>query len=32
MYNYTLVFAIPASGGEEFWEGNSCYVNYFLSA
>lgn len=30
MYNYTLVFAISASFGEEFGEGNSCSVNYFF--
>ena len=30
MYNYTLVFAISASFGEEFGEGNSCHVNYFF--
>ena len=30
MYNYALVFAISASFGEEFGEGNSYSVNYFF--
>lgn len=30
MYNYTFIFAISVSFGEEFGERNSCYVNYFF--
>lgn len=30
MYDYTFIFAISASFGEEFGEGNSCSVNYFF--
>lgn len=30
MYNYILFFAVLASFGKEFWEGNSCSVKYFF--